>query len=159
MSGSSTIDGFELSLRGLLPARVTIRGTLSYAFGSGPNPEPRPADPTLAYDARVPLSRVPPLNGTGDLRWGFLPRAYVGAAVRWALKQDRLAPTDFNDARIPLGGTPGYTVFDLRVGYRMRRNLILAAVVENVADVPYRVHGSSVNGLGRGVILAVEAGL
>ncbi|PKN36255.1 MAG: hypothetical protein CVU63_17170, partial [Deltaproteobacteria bacterium HGW-Deltaproteobacteria-20] len=116
-------------------------------------------DSRLPYEDRVPLSRVPPLNGTLDVRWSPSPPTYFGADLRWARLQDRLAPTDLNDPRIPLGGTPGYAVFDLRAGWRMQRRLVLAAVLENLFDSAYRVHGSSVNGPGRGVSISLEAGL
>ena len=64
-----------------------------------------------------------------------------------------------SDARIPLGGTPGFAVFDLRCGYRVGRKLLVALVLENVGDAAYRYHGSSVNGAGRGLALNVELGL
>jgi len=50
-------------------------------------------------------------------------------------------------------------VLDLRAGWRWREALVIALVVENVFDAAYRVHGSSVNGAGRGVILSVSGGL
>jgi outer membrane receptor protein involved in Fe transport len=78
--------------------------------------------------------------------------------MRWALLQDRLADSDVSDERIPRGGTPGFAVVDLRAGYRWQRNVIASVVAENVLDAPYRYHGSSVNGPGRGVIVDVEFG-
>ena len=76
--------------------------------------------------------------------------------MRWSLKQDRLAITDIKDKRIPIGGTPGFVVFDLRAGYRFKRNFQVAGVFENLGDAVYRYHGSSVNGPGRGLILAAK---
>jgi iron complex outermembrane receptor protein/hemoglobin/transferrin/lactoferrin receptor protein len=84
---------------------------------------------------------------------------YAGGALRWALLQDRLALSDRSDGRIPTGGTPGFAVFDLRAGYRHRRDLIVNVVVENVTNTPYRYHGSSVNGAARGIIASVDFGL
>jgi len=156
--GSSTIDGFEIWGRAFLPFDLSVRATLAYAYGEGPNPQPPPEDASLPYEERVPLSRVPPLNGTVELRWDAPSRLYLGAGIRWATLQDRLAPTDRSDARIPEGGTPGYAVLDLRAGLRVRRELVVSAVFENLFDAAYRVHGSSVNGPGRGVLFAVEAG-
>jgi outer membrane receptor protein involved in Fe transport len=63
--------------------------------------------------------------------------------------QDRLALSDQSDQRIPLGGTPGFAVVDLRAGYRWQPHFLVAGVLENLADAPYRYHGSSVNGPGR----------
>lgn len=157
VEGDSVIDGAELSFRALPWTVFRVMGTVSYAIGSGPSPS---GFPGASETERVPLSRVPPLNGTLDLRWNPQTSTYAGAAMRWALEQDRLAPTDFNDARIPLGGTPGYAVFDLRAGYRLpRRELVFALVFENIFDAAYRIHGSSVNGPGRGVVISMEAGL
>ena len=113
----------------------------------------------VAPDNEVPLSRVPPLNGTVELRWRHPGGLYAGGGLRWAARQDRLSLGDESDARIPPGGTPGFAVFDLRAGYRYRRKLLFALVFENLADAAYRYHGSSVNGAGRGVILSVEGNL
>lgn len=157
--GASVIDGLELAARASPIAGVSVRGTLSYAFGSGPNPAARPADPTLPYTERVPLSRIPPLNGTAEARWSPTPTTWLGGGLRWASRQDRLAPTDTRDPRIPEGGTPGFVAVDLRAGWRLRRALIVGVVLENVSDAAYRYHGSSVNGPGRGVIASVESGL
>ena len=54
---------------------------------------------------------------------------------------------------------PGFVVVDLRASYRMARRLAAVLIVENVFDSPYRYHGSSVNGAGRGFVLSLEAGL
>lgn len=157
--GLAVLEGVEASLRARLPARVTVRASASVTVGDAPNLTPRPADPGASYAERVPLSRVPPPNGTVEVRWGVARGAHVGAALRWAAEQRRLAPSDLGDARIPRGGTPGFAVWDLRAGLRLRRELVTAIVVENLLDSAYRYHGSAVNGPGRGVLLSFEAGL
>lgn len=155
----SYITGFEASARMRLPLGFDVRASLSYAHGSSPNPQAPPANTSLAYATRVPISRIPPLNGSAEMRWSSSFGFYTGAGLRWATLQDRLAPTDLTDARIPQGGTPGFVVVDVRAGYRIRRELTVAAVLENVGDVAYRYHGSSINSPGRGLIFNVEAGL
>lgn len=159
LAGDASITGFEISARGALPLGFTAKASVAYAYGESKNPQDRPSDPKLPYEETVPLSRIPPLNGTVEARWSHPVGVYVGAGVRWALTQDRLAITDRSDARIPPGGTPGYTVFDLRAGYRLSRALLLAVVVENVGDTPYRTHGSSINGPERGLLATLEGGL
>ncbi len=158
VAGASVIRGAEITARAHLPYRLTARATIAYAWGEGPNPGDAPTDGS-AFDARVPLSRVPPLNGTAELRWRRASGFYMGGALRWATTQDRLALADIADPRVPRGGTPGFAVFDLRAGVRMDPNLLVSLVFENLTDAAYRYHGSSVNGPGRGFLINLEAGL
>jgi outer membrane receptor protein involved in Fe transport len=133
---------------------ASLRATAAYAFGEGPNTGSRSVAGRTPFGARVPLSRVPPLNGTLEARYLHRDTGLYGAfGLRWALAQDRLAPSDLSDPRIPDGGTPGYGVLDLRAGYRYAAYLRVHVVLENLLDTAYRVHGSSVNGPGRGLTL------
>ena len=157
--GASTVRGVELSTKAWFSHGMMARATMSYAYGEGPNPQARPADPRLAYEALVPLSRIPPCNGTLEARWNGPQGVYLGGGMRWAAAQLRLAPSDRSDARIPEGGTPGFAVFDLRGGWRQSKSFAVAVVMENVGDAAYRYHGSSVNGPGRGISVVMESGL
>lgn len=157
---SSRILGTEVTALGRIPGGFTLRASLSYAFGEGPNPGDPPSDPDMDWEERVPLSRVPPLNGTVELLWRWREvGVFAGAGLRWALGQDRLALSDKSDERIPLGGTPGFAVLDLRAGYRFNQYLFATLIVENITDAAYRYHGSSINGPGRGVIFSLDIGL
>jgi len=150
------IFGAEGGATVYLPERVTLRGTVTYAWGDGPSLGDRGATPP---GTRVALSRIPPLQGTFEARWRHRPTGlWLAGALRWARIQDRLAISDQSDARIPDGGTPGYAVVDLRAGWRFREWLLLSVVFENVADAAYRVHGSSINGPGRGVLAHLRVG-
>jgi iron complex outermembrane receptor protein/hemoglobin/transferrin/lactoferrin receptor protein len=153
--GRSLVWGAEATLAASLPAALEGRATLSWARGSAPNVADPPGDPTLPYEQRVPLSRIPPLNGSAELIWrhrGWL----VAGALRWAGAQTRLALADRSDGRIPLGGTPGFAVCDVRAAYRHGDKLVLAVALENLFDAAYRYHGSSVNGPGRGLVLVLQ---
>ena len=152
LEGRAVLRGFDGALRLLLPYGLATRVTLAYAWGDGPNPIPGNT-PT-----RLPLSRVPPLNGTAELSWRHAAGFYTAAALRWARLQDRLALSDLDDQRIPTGGTPGFAVVDLRAGYRWQPHVLVAAVLENLANGAYRYHGSSVNGPGRSFNVLVEFG-
>ncbi|TPV95430.1 MAG: TonB-dependent receptor [Myxococcales bacterium FL481] len=157
--GPAYIWGADGSIRLNLPANLGLRATLSYAWGEGPNPVPPPPDDVQSnYRDRVPLSRVPPLNGTAEFGWRSPWGVWLAAVTRWATAQDRLAVSDTSDIRIPQGGTPGFAVFDVRVGYRANPWLTLATTVENVLDTSYRYHGSAVNGAGRSINLNVSVG-
>jgi iron complex outermembrane receptor protein/hemoglobin/transferrin/lactoferrin receptor protein len=108
---------------------------------------------------RVPLSRIPPLNGIAEAGWRSSKYGvYLVGVTRWARLQDRLAPQDRVDSRIPDGGTPGYVVFDVRAGYRFDPYVLVGLTFENAGDTPYRQHGSSVNGAGRGLMAELQIG-
>jgi len=154
------IRGVEVALRIRPVDFFRAQATFAWTHGEGQNlggavpwgqfPDPNP---------RVPLSRIAPTNGTLETRWSFLGSFYAGWALRWAFAQHRLAVSDRADYRIPNGGTPGYAVFDLRAGYRLRRNVIFNAVLENIMNRPYRAHGSGVNGAARSISVGLEVGL
>jgi outer membrane receptor protein involved in Fe transport len=143
--------GAEAALKVRAGSRFEGTATVSYAWGEA-------TSPLEAGAPRLPLSRVPPLQGTVEGRFAVSRETYVGGAFRWATAQDRLAYQDTLDPRIPAGGTPGYALLDLRVGARVSRFLRINAVFENVFDTAWRVHGSSVNGPGRGLLVQAAAG-
>jgi iron complex outermembrane receptor protein/hemoglobin/transferrin/lactoferrin receptor protein len=154
----SEIRGLEGSLLAELPGGLATRLTIAWTWGEGPNMADPPSNPSLPYKERVPLSRIPPLNGTAELLWRHRSGFAAGGGLRFAALQDRLALADVADERIPAGGTPGFAVFDLRVSYRVEEALLLSLAFENVLDSAYRYHGSSVNGPGRGVVLLLDVG-
>ncbi|MBI4511872.1 MAG: TonB-dependent receptor [Deltaproteobacteria bacterium] len=143
--GRSEIRGFEGGMSARVPVRaaqVSLRGTVAWTWGEDPD--------------GVPLSRIPPTNGTMEADVTHRVGLGVGTSLRWALAQRRLALSDTSDARIPLGGTPGYAVVDVRASCRLGARFAVAAVLENLFDQAYRTHGSSVNGPGRGLMLSFE---
>jgi len=145
------IYGYEAALSLRIPHGVQLKSSLSWAWGEGDSP--------LDHEQgeQRPLSRIPPLNGNLELLWRQAHSGlYAAAALRWAAAQERLSFGDSIDRRIPFGGTPGYSVLDLRAGLRLPQALSLNLVVENLTDEAYRIHGSSVNGAGRGFILNLE---
>ena len=135
-----------------------LRVTAAWARGEGPNPALLSTNIAADERTRVPLSRIPPLNGTLELRWRPSEKKgpYAGLGIRSAVLQDQLALSDVSDERIPAGGTPGFVVTDLRLGYRFSRQLILGLVMENLTDQIYRYHGSAINGPSRGVQIRLQ---
>ena len=83
------------------------------------------------------------------MTWYWSNGAYFAYAMRWAKAQTRLSIGDVADARIPLGGTPGFVVHDLRFGLRLPNQLRLNFVLQNLSDERYRTHGSGVFASGR----------
>jgi outer membrane receptor protein involved in Fe transport len=152
----SELRGLEAMVRLRIPLGLLLRSTLAYTWGEGPRVGGLGYGTTgVILGERVPLSRVPPLHGSAELIW---QRASfeLSAGLRWATMQDRLAIADYADARIPKYGTPGFAVVDLRSSFRVHDRVQLGGVLENVGNVAYRYHGSSVNGPGRGFMLSMK---
>jgi iron complex outermembrane receptor protein/hemoglobin/transferrin/lactoferrin receptor protein len=148
LPGLADIVGTEASLR-LKPWHgFSARASVAWTKGRSDSPIPE-------RRGRVPISRIPPLNGTAEVKWSGAGGLYLGGALRWAAEQRDLSVGDEADARIPFGGTPSYQVYDLRMGIRHRR-FTFAAVLENIFDAPYRVHGSAINGPGRGATMSAQ---
>ena len=147
--GAALLYGAEGLLAIRAPGGLELRSTVAYAYGAQPDP---------SGPGRVPLSRVPPLNGTHALVWRSAAGVTLHSTVQWATLQDRLAASDVADERIPRGGTPGYAVWHAGVSYRSEL-AVVSLVMENLLDTPWRTHGSSVNGAARSVVLHGEFGL
>jgi hemoglobin/transferrin/lactoferrin receptor protein len=81
---------------------------------------------------------------------------WVEGLLSVAGKQDKLSTRDMQDSdRIPTAGTPGYTVFTIRGGWRVSSDLLLTVAAENLFDEDYRIHGSGVNEPGRNLVVSL----
>ncbi len=150
-AGDGYVRGLEIEAAWKFAEDWTVRGSFTWLDGEV---ETYPvSDPVKVEE---PLSRLMPPSGRLAVRWH--PKAFwleAGAAV--AAKADKLSTRDKADtSRIPPGGTPGYEVFELRAGWRVKDNLSISAAVENITDEDYRIHGSGVNEPGRNFVLAAE---
>lgn len=111
-----------------------------------------PTSTPVAVDE--PLTRQMPTTIFLGARWDDPNGKLWGEALlTWAEKADELNTRDMNDgSRIPDGGTPGYTILDLRSGYRTG-DWQFTVGLENVFDEDYRIHGSGVNRPGRNLMV------
>lgn len=149
------IYGFENVSAFRFPYGFTLSHQMSYAYGAGLS--------TIISEREQgkfrPLSRIPPFNGQLQFRWdkkqSETTSFYINAELRWATQQDRLSFGDEIDKRIPFGGTPGYQVYFLRFGIA-QNNWSFNGIIENITDTPYRIHGSSINGAGRGFLISLR---
>lgn len=118
---------------------LQVEGALSAAWGR-------------SY-AGTPWPGVPPLHGHFRLhyaRHGFwLTLESLAAAA-----QPRLSPAEQRDPAVPVGGTPGWLIINLRGGYQANGGAITLAG-ENLTDRLYRRHGGSLPGYGRSAWLSV----
>jgi len=94
-----------------------------------------------------PMRRIPPLNGKLAMQYNQ-SGIFGEAEFLFAAKQDRLSGGDIDDHRIPDGGTPGWSVLNLKAGYSWK-TISLNAGLHNLFNKAYRIHGSGVDGYGR----------
>ncbi len=128
----------------------SLRGNITYTWGEEYVPDA----------LNEPLSRIPPLFGTAILRYatgGKRWNGFVETSIRAAASQDRLSPEDEDDVRIPVGGTPGWWTWNLRVGVETDYHFRVSLVAENLLDKLYKYHASGVYATGVNLMLTVEA--
>lgn len=105
-------------------------------------------------DDGEPMRRIPPLNCKLALQY-VNSRFFGETEFLFAAKQDRLSNGDIDDHRIPDGGTPGWQVFNVKLGYSLEK-IALNAGFQNLFNKAYRIHGSGVDGYGRSLWMSVQ---
>jgi hemoglobin/transferrin/lactoferrin receptor protein len=150
-SSEGYVYGVEAAALYRLTAEISLFGDLGYAKGE--------VDQLVGADWSLqPLSKVGP--GTIHLGARYEPKdtgVWVEGLFTAADHQKHLSVSDTADTqRIPVGGTPGYTAYTLRGGYRVNEHFTATVAVENITDRDYRQHGSGVNEPGTNLILATE---
>jgi hemoglobin/transferrin/lactoferrin receptor protein len=113
-----------------------------------------------------PLGKVNPMTGILKLRYEP-PKApfWIEGVVLMVATQDHLSPDDriilttnppSGDTRIPPGGTPGFTVFTLRGGYRFNDQVSATLALENLTNKDYRFHGSGQHEPGFNIVAGID---
>ncbi|OHB72471.1 MAG: hypothetical protein A2W23_01290, partial [Planctomycetes bacterium RBG_16_43_13] len=107
---------------------------------------------------KAPLDKVNPTTAHLGARYQPQQEKYwVEGLVTMVAAQHHLSPSDKTDTqRIPPEGTPGYVVYTIRGGVELCKNATATAVVENITDKDYRVHGSGQNETGTNFILGLD---
>ncbi len=152
-SGDGFVHGFEIEAVFELSDSFDLFGSLAWMDGrldTYPTSQP--------VLVREPLDRMMPLTGLAGLRW-HLPEnnAWLEAVVISSTRQAKLSSRDQTDTqRIPPGGTPGYTMLQLRGGWRLADNWQWTLGVHNLTNEDYRIHGSGLNEPGRGAVSTLE---
>ncbi len=117
-----------------------VNGSLNYTFGQN-------------ITRNEPVRRIPPLFGSLAIEYK-LKKWRINLEWQAAGSQDRLASGDQDDNRIPLGGTPGWHIFNVNTSYTMRSIKVDVSLL-NLFNKDYRYHGSGVNGYGRSAFFTI----
>jgi len=158
--GDGNIYGFELKVN------CALNDTWSIFGGAGSQRGQVDTYTSPGVKSRQPMSKIPPAMAVlGMRRTDAAGKWWAELETKLADEQDRLSPLDKLDTqRIPpggplghpAGGTPGYTIFNLRGGYEISRAARISAGLENIANRDYRIHGSGSNEPGRNLIIALD---
>jgi outer membrane cobalamin receptor len=135
------IRGAEFEIISMPCPSLSINANLSYLFGHN-------------LTRNEPLRRIPPINGQLSVTYAR-QKWQAGIVNDYATPQQRLAQGDKDDNRIPLGGTPGFTVYHLFVGKEYRK-LRFSFRLNNIFNTDYRTHGSGINSMGRSLSISLQ---
>ena len=139
-SDKSYIQGVETSWDYDFSNSWSFHGDITYTYGQN-------------ITKNEPVRRIPPLFGRIAAEYN---QGSWLVNVEWlaAAKQGRLAQGDKDDNRIPEGGTPGWSVFNINSSYTWKF-ITVDLSLRNILNADYRYHGSGVNGYGRSLLLTV----
>ena len=106
-------------------------------------------------DVTEPISRIQPLTGFVALDW-VRDEFWMRGELHLVDKADQLSSGDkFDTERIPPGGTPGYSLLNIRGGVKITPELEFSLGLMNIFDTAYRSHGSGSNEAGRHILSGV----
>jgi hemoglobin/transferrin/lactoferrin receptor protein len=144
--GKARIQGLEVEAQILVSGAWTVLGNVAWIRG----------DDLIEGE---PLRRIPPVKGMLGCEWRLRRNLWVEYYNMFATKQDRLAPGDIDDPRIPVGGTPGFVTFNLRGGIDFSNWGNVTVALENITNEVYRLHGSGIDCPGVNLVIGYELSL
>lgn len=150
--GSGYVHGAELQLGWEFVEQTTLFGSGSWQYGRVTN-----YDQSGQLHEEFP-SRLMPLTALVGLRWEDASgRFHAETHVLHVEDADKTSAGDNRDTqRIPPGGAPGYTIWNLRCGVQVSDRSDVELAVENITDVDYRVHGSGSNMPGTNFVIGMR---
>ncbi|XAM01189.1 TonB-dependent receptor [Phycisphaeraceae bacterium D3-23] len=151
--GDGYVNGIELDAQWTPNDQLTLFANFTWMMG-----EVDTFPTATSGERREYIDRLMPMTLNLGARYDVpdAPLWFYGTAT-FTDDTDYLSTRDMGDtSRIPPGGTPGYALINLGVGWNANENLTFTATLENLLDTDYRVHGSGVNGGGIGVVFGVN---
>ena len=127
--------GFESESKIKLSEKLSLTNSLSYVYGQN-------------ISLNEPMRRIPPLHGLLAVDYAFL-KGHLGFIWQFADRQDRLSAGDKADNRMNPSGTAGWGIWQLTYSYKISPHIQFKMQGVNLGNVPYRMHGSGMDGMGR----------
>lgn len=148
-ASSGFVRGIEAEGKVTVADGVSMTGNLTWLEGRLSEPTPNGTNIT------EPISRIQPLTGFIALDWAR-NEFWMRGELHLVDKADQLSSGDRLDTeRIPPGGTPGYSLLNIRGGVSITPELELSLGFMNMFDTAYRSHGSGSNEAGRHILSGV----
>lgn len=103
-----------------------------------------------------PADRVPPANGIFYMDYQPGKKFSVRPQARYAFAHRRISPGEIGDIRISQNGTDGFVNIQVLANYYPGENLSLKLLADNLGDIAYREHASSLDGMGRNITFSIN---
>lgn len=154
-AASGRVSGVEIEGEYFLSSAWRLHGNAAYVDGKLTGPD----------GVSEPLSRLMPFTVNAGLEWKSNHLSVVDNISEpwWRLDlthndhADRLSSGDIADTqRIPIGGTPAFTVLSTSVGANWGDHLRFSLHANNLLDSAYRTHGSGSNEAGRHIMASLH---
>ncbi|MFM6948009.1 MAG: TonB-dependent receptor plug domain-containing protein [Aquirufa sp.] len=131
--------GFEINQGFTLNPQLTIKSQISYTFGQN-------------VSQNEPMRRIPPFHGNVQIDY---QHSKWGIGINWifADRQDRLSAGDKSDNRMNPNGTAGWGIINSQFKYQISSHTLVSLQGVNLANIPYRMHGSGIDGMGRSLFV------
>ncbi|MEO1021424.1 MAG: TonB-dependent receptor [Bacteroidota bacterium] len=103
-----------------------------------------------------PVNRIPPANGLLFIQYQPRSGIILRPQIRYAFAQRRISPEEVEDVRVSEDGTDGFANLQFSARVAAHKRVTLNVLADNIADVAYREHASSLDGMGRNVTISVN---
>ncbi len=148
-SGNASIWGVEC-FGSYIFGNHSLRSQVFYTYGEQAN-----IDESTDAGFTEPMRRIPPLTGMFAYRYSGSEKWWLEASSLFAGRQDRLSLDDLDDSRIPVGGTPGYAVLNLKGMLKFSHFRVITGF-DNIFDELYKTHGSGIYFAGRQITISLQ---
>lgn len=146
-ASSMNLAGIESKLQGMISDVLRAGMIANYTYGRIRN-----ADGIRDY-----VDRIPPANGIVFLEVHAVDRRVrLRPQARFALAKRRLSSEEVGDDRISPDGTDGFANIQVISTIDLHRSLQLRIFADNITNVAYREHASTLDGMQRNITFSLN---